>query len=420
VTKPEAPAQRRTHNVRLRATTAVLLLCLGGLASACRGNRSDASPATSGGPLRVTRGDFREQLNLSGEIEASQGVTITVPRLPNWQTTIKTIIADGSRVEKGALLAELDSTPFSSGLEQKRDALADAMQERTQQASQSTADMTKLDLELEKSRIELDKAKTKAEIPPEILPRREYEENQLGLRRAEVAHEKAKNDYESQKRAEKATIANVQIRIDSAGADIGTAEQAISSMSLRAPGPGVAIVGENPETGRKFQQGDTVWVGNELVSLPNLDTLRVSAVVVDVDDGRVAPGQRVEVVPDAYPEIKLLGRVESVTTAANSLTPDSLRRGFVATIVIDNKGTAGKLRPGFSVRATVIRSETKGALLVPRAALVGTAGGTKARLRRGALVPVKLGACNEHECVLLDGLEEGDLLSSVPSAKEPS
>jgi multidrug resistance efflux pump len=406
--------------VRTASITALLLLCLGGLASGCDEQRSDASTATSGAPLRVVRGDFREQLHLSGEIEASQGVTITVPRLPNWQTTIKTIVADGSRVEKGALLAELDSTPFSSGLEQKRDTLADAVQEKTQQASRTTADLAKLDLELEKSRIELDKAKTKAAIPPEILPRREYEENQLALLRAEVAHEKAKNDYESQKRAEKATIANVQIRIDSAGADIGTAEQAIASMALRAPEPGVAIIGENPETGRKFQQGDTVWVGNEIISIPNLQTLRVSAVVVDVDDGRVVPGQRVEVVPDAYPEIKLVGRIESVTTAANSLSPETLRRGFIATIAIDHDATTSKLRPGFSVRATVIRSEKKGVLLVPRAALVESADGMKARLRRGRLVPVKLGACNDHECVLLDGLDEGELLSSVPSEKERS
>jgi multidrug efflux pump subunit AcrA (membrane-fusion protein) len=109
-----------------------------------------------------------------------------------------------------------------------------------------------------------------------------------------------------------------------------------------------------------------------------------------------------------------------VTTAANSLSPDSLRRGFVATIVIDHDGTTGKLRPGFSVRATVIRSEAKGVLLVPRAALVESAGGTKARLRKGRLVPVKLGACNDHDCVLLDGLDEGDVLSSVPSGEEPS
>lgn len=398
----------------------LLLFSLGALASGCGSDRSDASPGSPNAPLRVTRGDFREAIHLSGEIEASQGVTITVPRLPNWQTTIKSIVPDGTRVEKGTVLVELDSTPFSTGLEQKRDALADAVQEKTQQASRSTADLAKLELDLEKTRIELDKAKLKAAIPPEILPRREYEDNQLALKRAEVAHEKANNDLQSQRRAEKASIANVQIRIDTAGSEIGTAEQAIESMALRAPEGGVAIVGENQETGRKFQQGDTVWVGNEILSIPNLETLRVNAIVVDVDDGKVVPGQQVEVVPDAYPEIRLAGRVDSVTTSANSLTPNSLRRGFVATIVIDHDDTTGKLRPGFSVRATVIRSEKKGALLVPRAALVESAAGTKARLRKGTLVPVKLGACNDHDCILVDGLDEGDLLSFTPSEKEAS
>lgn len=401
--------------------TSILLAGLGGLSSACGGATSDASPRVGSASLRVTRGDFRETIHLSGSIEAAEGHRITVPRLPNWQTTIKTIVTDGTRVEKGAILAELDSTPFSTGLEQRRDTHADAVQERAQELSLGTAELARLQLALETSAVELEKAKTKAAIPPEILPRREYEENQLALRRAEVTHEKAKNDLDAQRRAAKASLANVDIRIATASAEIETAETAIESMSLRAPVGGVVIVGENPETGRKFQQGDTVWVGMEIVSIPELDSLRVSATVIDVDDGKVVPGQRVEIVPDAWPEIRLDGRVESITTAANSLSPDSLRRGFVATIAIaPASAPAGKLRPGFSVRASVVRAEKKGVLLVPRAALVQAADGAKARRRGGDLVPVTLGECNAHECVVLDGLAVGDPLSAESAPEERS
>jgi multidrug resistance efflux pump len=395
------------------ASTSILLASIAAFSSGCGGQSSDASPKAADTPLRASRGDFRQPLHLSGEIEAADGVSIVVPRIPNWQSTIKTIVEDGTRVETGAILVELDSTPFSTGLEQKHDSHADAVQQRTQQQARSAADLEKLELELERSRIELDKAKMKAGIPPEILPRREYEDNQLALRRAEVTHEKAKNDLDSRNRASRAEVANVQIQIDKAQSEIVTAQDAISSMSLRAPSPGVVILGENQETGRKYQAGDTVWVGNQLLSIPNLDTLRVSALVIDVDDGKVVPGQRAEITPDAYPEIRLTGTVESVTTAANSQRPESLRRAFVATIVLDKTTARDKLRPGFSVRVTVVRGVEKGVLLVPRAAL--ELGGDKpmVRLRRGKLVPVTLGECNDHECVLLDGLAEGDLLSNV-------
>lgn len=243
MTKPRVGLRRRRHIVRL-SITATLLLPLAIAASGCSESRSDASPAASDSPLRVSRGEFREVLHLTGEIEAAEGVTVTVPRLPNWQTTIKSIIADGTRVETGSILAELDSTPFSTGLEQKRDTREDAVQERAQQTSRGAADFAKLELDLEKARIELDKAKSKAAIPPEILPQREYEDNQLALRRAEVTREKARNDLESQRRASKADLANTQIKIDKAGSEIGTAEAAISSMSLRAPAAGVAIVSD--------------------------------------------------------------------------------------------------------------------------------------------------------------------------------
>ena len=397
------------------APTSILLAAIAAFSSGCGESTTGASPKSIDEPLRVSRGDFRQQLHLSGEIEAADGVSIVVPRLPNWQTTIKTIVEDGTRVETGAVLAELDSTPFSTGLEQKHDSHADAVQQRTQQKSRSEADLEKLELEQERSRIELDKAKMRAAIPPEILPRREYEDNQLALRRAEVTHEKAKNDLESTRSAAGAEVANVQIQIDKAQSEIATAEDAISSMSLRAPSPGVVILGENQETGRKYQAGDAVWVGNQLISIPNLDTLRVSALVIDVDDRKVVPGQRAEIVPDAYPEIRLTGTVESVTTAANSQRPESLRRAFVATIALDKTTARDKLRPGFSVRVTVLRAEEKGALLVPRAALELTGEKPMARTRRGKLVPVTLGDCNDHQCVVREGLAEGDLLAIASS-----
>ncbi|MGK2857153.1 MAG: efflux RND transporter periplasmic adaptor subunit [Thermoanaerobaculia bacterium] len=401
------------------AAASIVLLPIAALSLGCGGSRSDASSRATEPVLRVSRGDFRQVLHLTGEIEAAEGVSIVVPRIPNWQTTIRTIVTDGSRVEAGALLAELDSTQFSTGLEQKRDAHADAIQERTQQAARSEADLEKLELDLETSRIELEKAKTRAAIPPEILPRREYEDNQLALRRAEVVHEKARNDLESRQRAAKADLANVEIRIAQTREEIVTAEAAIESMTLRAPSAGVVIIGENRETGRKFQAGDAVWVGNELLSIPNLDTLRVSAIVVDVGDGEVVRGQRAEITPDAYPEIRLIGTVESVTTAANSLRPESLRRGFEAMLLLDDATQRDKLRPGFSVRVTIVRSEGKGVLLIPRAALEVRADERLARHRNGKLVPVTLGECNDHECVVLGGVDEGEFLGG-PTAESPA
>ena len=49
------------------------------------------------------------------------------------------------------------------------------------------------------------------------------------------------------------------------------------------------LTGDHPWEGRKLQEGDTVWVGMTVASLPDLDSMIVEASLSDVDDGRIAP-----------------------------------------------------------------------------------------------------------------------------------
>ena len=49
-------------------------------------------------------------------------------------------------------------------------------------------------------------------------------------------------------------------------------------------------VADHPWEGRKFQEGDSPWVGLTVMRIPELSKMRVLAKLMDVDDGRLAPG----------------------------------------------------------------------------------------------------------------------------------
>lgn len=213
---------------------------------------------TTDAPARVERGEFRDVIHLTGEVESAGGETIVVPRIPNWQTTVRTLVRDGTQASPGNVIAELDSTQFSSGLEQRRQGITDAVQSIAQQLARNEAELKQKEFDFEQKRVALEKARMNARIPKEILPLRNWEENQLALKRAGSEFEKARNDLESEKKAGEAEVANLRLTKVGAERDIRNAEDAIEALTLRAGSAGVVVIGENGMTGRKLQMGDTV------------------------------------------------------------------------------------------------------------------------------------------------------------------
>jgi len=358
--------------------------------------------------IRVTRGEFRDVLYLTGEVESAGGETIVVPRIPNWQTTVQKLVEDGTKVEAGDVVAELDSTQFSTGLEQKRQSHADSVQSIAQQIARNEADLKQKEFDLEEKKVALEKARAEAHIPQEILPLRQWEDNQLALKRAEAEYEKATNDLVSQRKAGDSEVANLVLTKVGAERDIRIADAAIESLTLRAESGGVVVVGANPMTGRKLQTGDTVWVGMKVASIPDLSALRVTADLIDVDDGNVEIGMPVEVVVDAFPERRFDGKVIRISSVAEPLTKDSLRRGFELTIELQ-EADRELLRPGYSVRAGVGRRLVPDVLLVDRAAVDVAGEKPVVRRRNGSVIEgVEIGDCNPTVCIVLAGLDEGD------------
>ncbi|HEX9983894.1 MAG TPA: HlyD family efflux transporter periplasmic adaptor subunit [Thermoanaerobaculia bacterium] len=390
---------------------AVVLLLLAGCFS---GNASE----TAGSPpeMKARRGQFRNDLVLTGELEPARGESLTVPALPNWQTSIKWLAEDGSAVKEGEKVVELDNAALTNDLDAKRQTLTQALQELQQKEAEWSADLQEKQLEVERKLSEHNKAKLEAIVPADILASREYEERQTKLRRTSVEFDKTRDVLGSQKQAVKSERDNLLLRIEKARREISTAERAIEALVLRAPRDGIVVLRDIPWEGRKLQAGDTVWVGFPIALLPDLTSLRVAAALADVDDGRVAVGMRANITLDGYPSQPFTGRIESISAVAQESGRQSLRRLFKVIVAFD-KLDPERMRPGLSARVVVDRGATATALLVPRAALDFSGKEPLAYLAGGEKKAVKVGACNAQECVVTSGLEEGERLAPVLEVK---
>ncbi|MBZ5640088.1 MAG: HlyD family efflux transporter periplasmic adaptor subunit, partial [Acidobacteriia bacterium] len=169
------------------------------------------------------------------------------------------------------------------------------------------------------------------------------------------------------------------------------------------------VVADHPWEDRKFQVGDTVFAGWNVMRIPDLSAMRVEAQLPDVDDGRIAVGMPAKCTLDTYPEVAFPGKVVELTPVAQAPPGQSLRRAFHVRIDLE-KTDPRTMRPGMSVKVEVEALKLAGALLVPRAALDPAASPPKALLESGGESEVRLGPCNAETCVVEGGLAEGTRL----------
>ena len=379
------------------------------LLASCFSGYSDEAPH---GALLVRRGTFTRELVLTGELEAAKGAAITVPTLPQWQSSIKWLATDGVTVKQGDRVVELDNSTFTTDLDAKRQSLLQIEQEMQQKESEWKADLEQKQLDFDTRKSEYDKAKIDASVPKEILSAREYNDRQIKFERATVEFAKTGDLLSARKHDVSADRSNLQLRLQKAKREIRLAEQAIESVVLRAPRDGIVIIRDHPWEGRKIQSGDTVWVGFPLALLPEMSSMRVSASLADVDDGRVKAGMPATVVLDGFPGMTFNGRVTTISAVAQESNRQSLRRAFRVTVNLDHIDAA-RMRPGLSARV-VVRAETiSNALIAPRAALDLSSKQPRAFVAGGKRVDVSLGPCNAQECGLKSGLSGGQRLEAA-------
>ncbi|MDQ2821170.1 MAG: HlyD family secretion protein [Pseudomonadota bacterium] len=153
--------------------------------------------------------------------------------------------------------------------------------------------------------------------------------------------------------AQQAGLRTQVYRIAAAQAQLAVAEIQLGDTRIDAPVKGVV-------SKKSVETGQFVSAGQQLMSVADTSDIWIIASLKETDVGRVAVGQRVNVVVDAYPERELQGKVASLgaaTGAKFSLLPQENASGNFTKVVqripvkilLDQAPTqALLLRPGMS------------------------------------------------------------------------
>jgi len=263
----------------------------------------------------VQNGIVERSLELSGTVEAGQSVRL-VPDMPGKVKSLPVQVGD--EVSKGALLARLDTDMARLQLDQ-----AEAMV-RLAELGLETADR-------EFGRAERLHASG-------TLTDQQFDQAQSGLEMAEQ-------------------------QLAQAAAAKGLANEQVSGGVLRAPFDGI-VTQVGCEEGEYFNPMGMSATGGApvLVSLVNLESIRLDLQVSDQDVGRLTEGMGarifVDSMADVLPEEGVEGAVEFIGLAADPMT-----RTFPLRIVADNPDDA--MRAGVHARVRLVLERRDAALHVP-------------------------------------------------------
>lgn len=385
---------------------ALLLSCLVG----CGGGATGDVPVAT-----ATRGDLEITLAVPGELRAVRSITISAPDLGG-NAKVTSIVDEGTRVAEGDLLVEFDQNDLLDALASNKSDLEVAETKMEQVRAQLDVRLKDLESAVTRAELELERAGMRT-TESETVALVDRESAKIDVAQSSLALTQAKAALESARLQSQSEIQLLELEAAAKRASVTRAEKRLAETTIRAPTAGLVILPEVwKSNGRSpVAAGDTLWGGSTVMELPDLSELEVEAWVHEVDAGRVAVGQPVSVVIDAYPDPPWAGKLTKVADLAVKRNRDDLVKHVKVTARLDTRSDI--IKPGMTVRVEVEVGRVKDALTIPLEAVFYQGEDASVFKKTGISGwergPVTLGERNDTHVVVLTGLAEGDVVALV-------
>jgi RND family efflux transporter MFP subunit len=157
-------------------------------------------------------------------------------------------------------------------------------------------------------------------------------------------------------RKERSDAARDRAGLETAEVEVLKAQMNLDRSTVRAPFTGrIANL--------KVVPGQFVNVGEELLTVQEMDPIRVDAQVLEGQIASIQPGREADVTFAAFPGEKFRGRIETV----NPIVDQQTRTARVSVVVANPRG---RILPGMYARVNLAADRLPNRIMVPRAAVL--------------------------------------------------
>ncbi|MDY0873556.1 efflux RND transporter periplasmic adaptor subunit [Dongia rigui] len=369
------PAAKRRRPARWPWFLGVLLLAVGGGGAAWQLTRSEASTASQYVLADVEIGNIEDTVSAVGEIQPRDYVDVGAQVSGQ---IIALNVAVGDRVEKGALLAELDASVLKS------------------QVAANQAQLLNLRAQLEEKTAQLQ------------LTNEQYK-REAGLMAQDATSQDALDTAAANLRSAKAQIASIKAQIQQTQSELEGDEANLGYTRIYAPMSGT-VVTLDARLGQTLNANQSAPI---LMRIADLNTMTVEAQVSEADISRLALGMTATFTTLGQSERRWSGELRQILP-----TPEEVNGVILYDALFDVANPDGKLMTQMSAQVTFMVAEAKNVVTVPSAALrpatdkSAPTGSYQVLLAQadGSFTPrnIVIGVKNRNVAEVTEGLQAGD------------
>lgn len=358
--------------------------------------------------VAVGSGLFEISLHADGELQAAEATPIKPPPGSRNPRTIEWLVPDNSWVTRGQIVARFDASVAERGVQ-------DVGIELSKVDIQVLAKQRELERLLGELGNELDLVDIEKVMADEFSF-----DNELAYSRYEIidamrdkellnyrsGHLEGKKDtYRDREGAEEAVLNAARKTQESKYQEH---KSLLDNSEVRAPHDGFFVY-EKSWFGQKLDVGSTVFPGNKIATIPNLEKMEAVLHVLETEAIGITAGQAVQVIIDAYPGRPLSGKISHVSATASPIARDIPVKFFTVTVAL-NDADPEWIKPESLVSAVIAIDRIENTIFIPNQTIFSDGSGDWVFVRKGRNLvrrEIQLGLRGANRSQILSGLEKG-------------
>lgn len=294
-----------------------------------------------------------EPLTATATLVSENTVTISPPSVTTmWQYKVQFLASENQSVKKGDVIVRFDSQQLKNNLMSKQSQLSAALKEQEKEGLEQEQKEQDLRLALAEAKKNLDKEKRKAEIVDASISGIERAKQQKQHKIAQLQFAQAQQVLDNFFESKTVNTEVTQSKVTRLEADVARIQTDIKKLNVLAPKDGIVMYVPNND-GEKTAVGDSVWQGQQIMTIPSLDDIVLEAQFDEPDLTKVAIGRPVKVTLDAYPELPFTGKITSLGQAFKNKSRQNKRIVFDAYISLGNIDPS-IMRPGMQGKVELL------------------------------------------------------------------
>ncbi|MDQ2899256.1 MAG: HlyD family efflux transporter periplasmic adaptor subunit [Acidobacteriota bacterium] len=409
---PEKPSRK---GIWLGIATALAILAMAGAWYAT--NRSSPATVAYAGlrTVKVTVGPAVRIMRVGGSTAARNFASLTAPMMRGPDSgralVLISLAKSGSIVKKGEFIAQIDAQSIKDHVDDINSQVQQAESDIKKRKAEQAIEMENLRQGLRVAKSDLEKAKLDAgaadirtDIDKEIL--------RLAVEEADATYKELSINLATSAQMQKSEIKILEYTRDRHTRHRDRHRHDVERFTMHAPIGGLVVMESIWRGGDmgQIEQGDQVSPGQPFMKIVDPNSMQLEATINQAESDGIRIGQTAELHFDAFPDLKLKGKVYSV----GAMGVQGWRQNYYIRTIpvrISILEHDPRVIPDLSASADVVLGSRDKAILVPLEALQSDNGKNVVFVKQGDEFKekaVEVGLRNNTEAAVIAGLQPGE------------